>query len=125
MELDILNHMLNNEALNAQINNRLYPSELPQTPILPAVTYNTISKPRPIMGNQFYRIQYDVYANTYAQAKQVAGLVEMAAMGSTVIDGLHTVYIDNHQDAYDSTKKRNHVIIDVIFYCLESTEFEQ
>lgn len=125
IEASILTHMLNNAGLKALIGTRLYPNELPQNPTLPAVTYNLISKPRQELGNQFVRIQYDCYAGVYGQVKQVTAAIESAANAATSVSNLHTVYIDNAFDGFDTQTGRHRGVVDVVFYYLKEANFEK
>ncbi|MCK9497110.1 MAG: DUF3168 domain-containing protein [Dehalococcoidia bacterium] len=70
-------------SLVSLVGARIYPLRLPQSPMLPAVTYQRIGGPReegltadPGFARQ--RIQVDTWALTYASAKAVAHQVRLA-----------------------------------------------
>ena len=82
VETVIVTRLLAYEGLAALVGTRVYPLLLPQSPTLPAVTYQRIDAPReerfggdPVA---YPRFQIDSWAKTYAGAKAVATQVRGA-----------------------------------------------
>lgn len=77
-------------GLSALIGNRLFPVQLPEQVIKPAISYDRISGPRMMShqgpsGTANPRYQFNCWGDTYAQSKRVADQLRFA------LDGLQTI----------------------------------
>lgn len=74
IESDLRTYLIEHEDLEDTIDTRVYPMFLPQNPTLPAITYQRVSgeRDRSLTGLNSLshpRIQFDCWAETYAEAK--------------------------------------------------------
>jgi hypothetical protein len=75
-EETLLDLLSNDPALTAILNDRIYPVFMPQSQELPAVVYSRISTmfeptQQGDSGSDYARIQLDIIAETYAQARAI------------------------------------------------------
>ena len=113
----------NYAGLSAEVDDRIYPGVLPQSPTLPAVTYHRISTPRlSKFEDQFLphaRFQFDCWAMEYSRAKDVAQQVKEALDVYSGPMGAYTVevtLIDDEIDTYEPETGYWHSIVDVIIW---------
>lgn len=116
----------NYTGLSAEVDDRIYPGLLPQTPVLPCVTYNRISTPRLAeFERQFMpqaRFQFDCWAADFSRAKDVAAQVKAALDVYSGPMGVYTVevsLIDDEIDTYEPETGYWHSIIDAIIWYIE------
>lgn len=98
----------NHAGLSREVDDRIYPSLLPQDPVLPAVVYHRISTPREFeLQNSFLphpRFQFDCWAEDFQRAKAVGEQVRLALdlykglMGDYTVQ---TVIIEDEMDLYE------------------------
>lgn len=106
--------------LTAIVGTRIYPLILPQSPILPAITYSKVSGPRVnskdgASGLAYPRFQFSCWAKSYGQAKQVAEQIRLAL--DTFPSG--RAFIENEQDIYEPDTGIHHIPIDFIIWHTE------
>lgn len=70
-------------AISGLVGNRLYPLTLPDKPTYPAIRYSMVSvTEEPFVDHNKvilrYRVNFDVYAKTYAQAFELRGQIQDA-----------------------------------------------
>lgn len=80
IEADVRTYLLADATVAALIDERVYPVSLPQTAVLPAVTYQRVFGTEGIThqgpsGLERTRIQFDCWATTYAEATALAEAV--------------------------------------------------
>lgn len=100
-------------GITALIADRIYPVILPQAPEFPCCTYQLISGPRDYTqdgpdGVTTFRIQTNLYGNTYSDVKALKDAFEDALsgfynhrVGSPPIK-IQGVFMDNERDLYES-----------------------
>ena len=98
----------NHAGLSMEVDDRIYPSVLPQEPTLPAVVYHRISTPREFeLENSLLphpRFQFDCWAEDFERAKAVQEQVRLALdlykglMGDYTVQ---TVIIEDEMDTYE------------------------
>ena len=107
-------------TLTAMLSTRVYPSHLPQSPTLPAVTYAIVSRVPTESNTQIFetRVQLDCWATTYDAAHALANLVQKSLRFYRKTDGsgnrILSIYEANQGDAYDDEQEIWRVIVDVI-----------
>ncbi|HMR01769.1 MAG TPA: DUF3168 domain-containing protein [Candidatus Competibacter phosphatis] len=118
---DLLYTRLTTDAtLTATLSTRVYPYKLPQSPTLPAATYQIISRAPTESNTQIFetRVQLDCWASTYDAAHALANLVQSSLRfyRKTDDDGnrILSIYDANQGDAYDDDQEIWRVIVDVI-----------
>ncbi|MBE3590007.1 MAG: DUF3168 domain-containing protein [Firmicutes bacterium] len=121
VEADLRSCLVAYAPLAALVSSRIYPLALPESPTLPAISYQRISRRNErTMGSpvavQVARFQLDCWAQSYGQAKDVAAQVMAAldgrsgAMGGTTILDAHVV---SELDLYEPDTKLYRVTVDV------------
>lgn len=117
---DLLYARLTTDAtLTATLGLRVYPDHLPQSPTLPAVTYQVISRVPTEANTQIFdvRIQLDCWAATYDAAHALANLVQKSLRFYRQSQGgnlILSIYDANQNDTYDDTQEIWRVIVDMI-----------
>lgn len=86
IEKAIVSKLVGTSAVNNLISGRIYPLQLPQTPTLPAITFQRVDGPREhhfegASGIAHPRIQIDTYARTYPEVVELAKQVRIALDG--------------------------------------------
>lgn len=107
-------------GLNALVNGRIYPVLLPQTPTLPAVTYQLISDGREYThegdaGLRTATFQFACWANDFRTARDVAGQVVNALSGYRGMVGtteIQSCFQTNRTHIYESTTATHQQIVD-------------
>lgn len=129
MLADLRTYILAGGAVSALIGSRFYPHKLPQSPTLPAVTYQVISELRGHVmsgadGTPGTRVQIDAWASTMADALAVADAIRArldgyagTLAGSTKAQG---VFADQSQSLYEPDAELHRVTRDFIIYHEES-----
>ncbi len=119
IEATLYNYLTGHAGLKSLVGSRIYPMQLPQNVMLPALTYQRISGPRvhgvggrPILARP--RIQIDSWATSYANAKVLSAEVRAALDGHRAAEDAWGCILDNEIDDYDAETGRYRVIIDVI-----------
>ncbi|MGE5553298.1 MAG: tail completion protein gp17 [Betaproteobacteria bacterium] len=117
-------HLVNHSGLAALVAGRIYPLLLPQSPTLPAVTYQKISSIEEYAQDgssslRRVRFQIDCWAGSYASAKAVAAQVKAALIrfcgllggaGGVQVGG---VWLDDETDFYESDPPVFRVSVDI------------
>ena len=115
----------NYAGLSTEVDNRIYPNLLPQQPpaVLPAVVYHRISTPRLVALERSLlpqgRFQFDCWAETFQEAKDVAAQVKAAldvysgAMGDYTVE---VSLIDDERDDYEPETKRWRSMVEVVIW---------
>ena len=129
LEEVLVAHLSAYDGLTALISVRIYPLILPQSPTLPALTYQRIDGPREHCMSEDAevarpRIQIDTWAETDASAKAVATQVRTALQrwadattSPVVLDSL----LDNDEDSYEPDTNIYRVRQDWIIWHREET----
>ncbi|MEZ4684198.1 MAG: DUF3168 domain-containing protein [Caldilineaceae bacterium] len=127
MRLDeLLFEALTNDAtVVGLVTARVYPHKLPQSPTLPAVTYQLVSRVPTEANTELFdcRVQLDCWSGTYAGATTLAIAVLNALRFYRKGDGGNTllsIYDSNYIDDYDDEREIYRVIVDVIAMYHES-----
>lgn len=107
-------------TLTAMLSTRVYPYKLPQSPTVPAVTYQIISRVPTESNTQIFetRVQLDCWATIYDDAHTLANLVQKSLRFYRKTDGngnrILSIYDANQGDGYDDDQEIWRVIVDVI-----------
>lgn len=78
----------NTSSITSLVSTRVYPVQMPQNPVYPALVYSLVSD-RGLDwlsgdgGMQWPRFQFDCYARTYTQAKRLARTLRLALNGAS------------------------------------------
>lgn len=120
---DLRTYALADGTIAGLISDRWHPGVLPENPTLPAVTYTVITAPKPMRshtseGPQQWRFQLDSWAETHAEAEELADAIDArfqslsGAMGSsTVQDATVEDRNDRHEEALDLYRQRADVVL--------------
>jgi len=112
-QADIFTALSTDVALSALIEDRLYPNGAPQDPVLPYIVYYEFATPREqgfrndIMVSK-PRIQYSIYADSYAGALAVADALRAALISSD-----YMVIFEDERGNRDMTTGLNRRDVDV------------
>lgn len=124
---DMLNaRLVSVPAIKAQIDTRIYPGHLPQSPTLDALTYQIISRAPTESNTQIFetRVQIDCWAKTYNRAHALATLVQKALRFYGQTDGsgnrIISMYDANQSDDYEDGQELWRVSVDMIAIVFES-----
>lgn len=124
---DMLYSRLTTDAtLTGTLSTRVYPDHIPQSPTLPAVSYNIVSRVPTESNTQIFetRVQLDCWASTYDGAHAVANLVQKSLRFYRKTDGngnrILSIYDANQGDQYDDEQEIWRVIVDVIVTVYEA-----
>jgi hypothetical protein len=109
-------------GVTALVASRIYPMEIPQGAVMPAIAYQRISTFRPgslrgPVGLADPRIQVDCWADTYAVAKAVAQAVRQSLDGYAS-DGVAAIILGEH-DLVNPDGLRKCVTQDFSFWVTE------
>jgi hypothetical protein len=124
IESELRTYLLAQSGIAALIGTRVYPMKLPQSPTLPAITYQRVSGSRVQSltgpsGMAHPRIQVDCWAASYDGAKALAAEVQddldgyRGTMGTTRVGGV-IVYGD--RDWYEPDVDIYRVTIDITIW---------
>lgn len=113
-------------AFAAVAADRLFPVILPKIPTLPAVTYQRITTRRsyatagPIDLNRI-RIQFDCWAATYPQAKDLQHILLTILEDPSRVTGtaIQSIQLDTASDGYADDARLYRVSMDFIVYATE------
>jgi hypothetical protein len=117
--LKVYTALANDAQVVSVVTTRIYPMVLPQTPTLPAITYQRISNP-PRLGNtelREARFQINVWGESYADVIELANYVKTVFEDYTdteVAPRIKYGKVINEIDDYDDETETYRVIIDVI-----------
>ena len=110
--------LLATPSLEALVGQRVFPNLLPQEVRKPAITYYVVSDvpessvTTPTASTtRNARVQIDVYSRTYAEAQQIARLVEVAMDVSAPSPGL-SAWLETSRDLYDDVTQDHRVSMD-------------
>jgi len=112
--------LVNDGGVGALVSTRVYPLTLPQTPTLPAVTYQRISN-SPQNGStdlRGTRWQVSCWATTHVGAEALAAAVKTLFEEYSDEDqtpGIKMGQVVNELDDYEPETEQYRVIVDVIF----------
>lgn len=112
IEEAITSHLTTNAGVAALVASRVYPKQMPQAPTYPAIVYHRISGPREhsqtgSSGLAHPRFQFDLYARSYAGAKNLSEKVRLAfddfrgSMGGGSGVEVDAVFLEDDGDDYD------------------------
>lgn len=121
---DLRTFLLADGTIAGLVATRIYPSILPQSPTLPAITYSTVSASRQNTmdgpdGLPSKRIQIDAWSSSFAQAAALSNAIRVridgyrGAMGGSTIKG---VFADTERQLYDSEPKLHRMSSDFIIW---------
>jgi len=87
-ETDLVRHLEAQPALTALVGTHIYPGQLPQEPVLPALTYFTVSSTRPssqggYSGIATIRVQVSAWSTLYSEVIEAIRLVRIALQNRT------------------------------------------
>lgn len=109
---DLRSFLISDATITGLVSERIYPLTLPQSPVLPALTYSWISATRiPVMdapiGMASPRIQIDCWAATYLVAVELFEAVRQRLdgfKGTLTVGGtlVHGAFLDSERDFYES-----------------------
>ena len=103
-------------GVSALVGSRVYPLYLPQDPTLPAVTYQQISRVRRSERSTVsrVRVQFDCWAQTYREARQLADTLRPALDGYHAQGAPNIVEADlaNEVDTFAPDVEGNRIIVD-------------
>ena len=123
MESGLYSYLISNAGVIAVLGDRLYPVVVPESPTFPVAAFSVLSKV-PVYtadGNSGfinYRVQFDTYGNTYADAKAVQFAITTAidSYTGTLPDGtvVGNVMQVSARDLYDSDARVYRTLSDFI-----------
>lgn len=110
---DLRTFLLADSTVEGLVDTRIYPVQLPQKPVLPAIRYSVISGFRThstpgTHGLARQRMQLDCYANTYSEAYTLAEAVRQCvdayrgAAGSSTVQG---AFLANEDEFFEAEMK--------------------
>lgn len=113
MEQALRAFLLSYSAITDLIGTRIYPDILPQDPTYPAITYQEISGPRDYTqqgadGVTTYRVQLDLWANTFEEVIPLRDAVEASVSGVHHVEHgspamiIHGAFIDDSRSGFAS-----------------------
>ncbi|QQS08676.1 MAG: DUF3168 domain-containing protein [Phycisphaerales bacterium] len=113
IEAELFQFLTTNAALSGLLADRLYPKQLPQNPIYPAIVYHRISGARDYShdgsGNRAEpRFQFDCYDRTHVGAKALAEGLRLALSGYRGPMGtvdVQSAFLEDDDDGYDDDMK--------------------
>lgn len=128
VEAAIYSILSTNAGVIALVSTRIYPILLPQTALLPSITYARISTEREFTfvvdpGLSTARIQVDIWGENVSSVQNVSEAVRSAlhryigTIAGVVIDECH---IDNETMMYEPETEIYHVVIDFMVLHRES-----
>ena len=116
--------LLNNAAIFAKVNTRIYQLRLPDDVTLPAISFFRVSNSSDPLINKFSpRFQFDVWSKSISEAREIAELIrktfnrfkgELGGV-TTIKQGVY----DNMYELYEKDTGIYHVSVDVFFHYLE------
>lgn len=106
VECALYDILVNYPAVNMLVDTGIYPNIVPQDASMPAITYQQISGPRHhdlnnTIGMVNARYQFTCWAETYAEAKEVAAAVRLALdnySGTSLETVIDIIHLDNEGD---------------------------
>lgn len=131
LESNLHNIITSDASFSALADDRLYPVILPGDPVLPAVTYQRITTRRDYtttgpVGLSRVRMQFDAWANGYAECKQLhtallAILENRDSYAGTFPDGtrIDSIMLNTVSDGYAPDARIYRVSIDFFVYVTE------
>ena len=107
----LVRHLENNHGLSALLVSRIYPLELPQEPVLPAMTYQQVSGQGQAdhtgeTGYHLYRYQFDVFAPTYLALVDIANALKLALQQWHYANNRYASFYENEQDFSEPEQNR-------------------
>ena len=127
IEEAIYTYLSNHAGLTALVSTRIHPLIMPQSTVLPAVTFSKVSGPRvhamqQDAGLAYPRFQVSCWGATYKSAKDVAAQVRaalqdfkgtMGGVGGVVVSG---VFIQDENDLYEPGTQVYHIALDFVIW---------
>lgn len=112
IELDLLNHLLDNQDLAAVIDERIYPNIAPSTAVSPFVVFTVVSDTdeNSIQGDNYSNnvlFQIDCYASNYEQVKNLKSLAKDAVYSFD-----YQPFNFNSRDGYESETKLHRQLLE-------------
>lgn len=113
-------------AVSTLVDDRVYPLHLPQSPTLPALTYQVISRVPTEANTEIFevRIQFDCWSSNYDQAQTLAVAIKRSLRFYRQADNddnmILSIYDANQSDGYEDEQEIWRVIVDVIAIVYES-----
>ena len=120
IEEAIRNKLLNDANVSALVGTRIYASELPQKPTYPVLIYERLDSERDFTmqgpsGFVESTVQIRVYAETYAQVKDLSTKTRQALNGLTeIVLGVNIlgIFLQGDSDEFDEDLDVNSAILD-------------
>lgn len=127
IEEALVSILQNDSGVNA-ITTRVYPVDLPQNPVFPAVIYMKISGMRDHAlsgptGHAHPRFQIEAWATTYSAAKGLARAIRQALDGYSGTVGdveIGSILIESERDFYEPEVKCHRTIMDFMIWHTEN-----
>lgn len=124
IETDLRAYLMAHPEVGPLVGNRIYPLALPQSPALPAVTYQRISTTRTRTkdgptGAAEVRVQMSCWSMSYIEAKRVADAIRHALDGYRGSMGGHYVYVaasEGELDFYEPDTQLYQVAADYLIW---------
>lgn len=113
-------------GLDALIDGRIYPNQLPQRPTLPAVVYTRISTlfnpTRDSSRLERPRFQFDAWAATFGEARSVAQQLRAAlpTLRQASNPRVDAVLLENDQDILEAEPGRYRAVVEAYIWHEES-----
>lgn len=122
---DLQTFLLTQTGLTALVGQQIYPQTLPQNTTFPAISYEvTNDTPNHTMGSEAANprkplITYNVWAETYKEAKQVSAQLHTALedkTGGLATRTLQWILFENEYDIYESDTEIHHIVVDFVVW---------
>lgn len=112
VEVELNEHLLNIEEITSFVEDRIYPLTAPENSETPYITYQNISDNdltdyEGVNYANKTRFQIDVFAETYAEAKQIKGAIKKA-----MYQFKYHMYDFSARDLYEHDTKLQRQLID-------------
>jgi len=106
-------------AMAALVDDRVYPLVYPSNPTFPCVTYRVISGyAEPVTAERVYttRVQFDIWTDTYMESATIKqALMELFYYMTEVVDGqqIITSKVDLNFDTFEQNVKMHRSVVDI------------
>lgn len=108
MESTIRTYLLSQSAITDLVSTRIFPGFIPASNTLPSITYHVFSTDHEYdidsaAGFAVKRIQFDIWAETYAETKTIGEQLRQELQGYSA-GSIHVVLLDNQIDLFTQPK---------------------
>lgn len=122
IEAAIYYKLTNASAITNVVSTRIYPIELPQNVVYPAVTYQRVSTVRNNaldipLGVTTIRLQTDCYGISLSTAQQIADLIreELNGFNGTVQTiKIYSIFADDERHFFEENLEQKRVMVDYL-----------